>query len=303
MDGLNKVSPARRQPSTADYYAALDSMEGIAEIDTRPVPVKFRNFPKAQLLHAIYPGVIVSATIALASTWLSQHYGAPVMLFALLFGMAFHFLHEEGRCIAGIEFCSRTVLRVGVALLGIRITADDRRVVRVRPDLPAVERAFDYLVPTSLAARVAVGTIVRVPLHGRSVRGWVLAVDVEPETERSRLLEVRKVVGHWRRQAPEVVYVSGVDGEQSGGSAEGLIGGTTGDSDDDELLRQAMDLVVRTRQGSTSMLQRKLKVGFARAGRLMDLLESRGVVGPSEGSKPREVLMSIEELEALQQAS
>ena len=115
--------------------------------------------------------------------------------------------------------------------------------------------------------------------------------------------EVRKVVGHWRRQAPEVVYVSGVDGEQSGGNVEGLIGGTTGDSDDDELLRQAMDLVVRTRQGSTSMLQRKLKVGFARAGRLMDLLESRGVVGPSEGSKPREVLMSIEELEALQQAS
>jgi S-DNA-T family DNA segregation ATPase FtsK/SpoIIIE len=115
--------------------------------------------------------------------------------------------------------------------------------------------------------------------------------------------EVRKVVGHWRRQAPEVVYVSGVDGEKSGGSGSDLFGGTTGDSDDDELLRQAMDLVVRTRQGSTSMLQRKLKIGFARAGRIMDLLESRGIVGPSDGSKPREVLMTLEELEQLQQAS
>ena len=115
--------------------------------------------------------------------------------------------------------------------------------------------------------------------------------------------EVRKVVGHWRRQAPEIVYVSGVDGEKSGGSGADLFGGTTGDSDDDELLRQAMDLVVRTRQGSTSMLQRKLKIGFARAGRIMDLLESRGIVGPSDGSKPREVLMTLEELEQLQQAS
>jgi len=114
--------------------------------------------------------------------------------------------------------------------------------------------------------------------------------------------EVRKVVAHWRRQQPEPVFVAGIDGDGPAGAAA-LPGGGTGDEDDDDLLRQAMDLVVRTGLGSTSMLQRKLKVGFARAGRLMDLLEQRGVVGPSEGSKARDVLMTVEELEALQRAS
>jgi S-DNA-T family DNA segregation ATPase FtsK/SpoIIIE len=126
--------------------------------------------------------------------------------------------------------------------------------------------------------------------------------------------EVRKLVAHWRRQAPEPVYSNNVEGDVEPRSATGgmeeLALDVTSDahafssSDDDEdavMMRQAMEQVVRSQLGSTSMLQRKLKIGFARAGRIMDLLEQRGVVGPSEGSKAREVLMTVEEFELLQE--
>lgn len=69
------------------------------------------------------------------------------------------------------------------------------RVCRVRPDVPALDRTFDYLVPDAMAAAVTVGTIVRVPLAGRRVRGWVVGDDVEPETAADRLLPLAKVVG------------------------------------------------------------------------------------------------------------
>ncbi len=106
--------------------------------------------------------------------------------------------------------------------------------------------------------------------------------------------EVRAVAAHWKRQRPMEV-VAGIE-EVVG--AEGPRAGAVDDGDGDELLEQAMELVVRSQLGSTSMLQRKLRVGFARAGRLMDLMERRGVVGPSEGSKARTVLMTPDELDA-----
>ncbi|WP_198017276.1 putative sulfate exporter family transporter [Methylocapsa acidiphila] len=99
-------------------------MEGLSSPAVAPPrAAAARAAPRLAMLRAVYPGFLVAATVALASTWLSQHYGAPVMLFALLFGMAFQFLHEEGRCVSGIEFSSKAVLRLGVALLGARITA------------------------------------------------------------------------------------------------------------------------------------------------------------------------------------
>jgi len=115
--------------------------------------------------------------------------------------------------------------------------------------------------------------------------------------------EVRKVVAFWRKQAP-VQYVSGVEGEELGSASgaaitDNAITDGASDDSDDALVRRAMELVVRSGLGSTSMLQRKLGVGFARAGRIMDLLEQRGIVGPSTGSKAREVLMTVEEFEAL----
>ena len=71
---------------------------------------------------ALFPGILASTVLAAAAAFLSQHYGAPVMLLALLLGMAMSFLSDEGACVPGIEFTGRTVLRIGVALLGLRIT-------------------------------------------------------------------------------------------------------------------------------------------------------------------------------------
>ena len=110
--------------------------------------------------------------------------------------------------------------------------------------------------------------------------------------------EINDVVEFLRGQGEpdyhEEILSQVVPGQVNGGGGMG----SDGDSDD-PLVWEAAQIVVESQLGSTSGLQRRLKVGYARAGRIMDLLESKGVVGPPDGSKPREVLLNMEELEDL----
>lgn len=108
----------------------------------------------------LLPGLLLSVTVGAAASFLGMHYDAPVMLFALLLGMAFNFLHADSSCQAGVDFASRFILRLGVGLLGIRITIED---------LAQVGFAGAAMIAALIALTIATGFVVS-PLLGRPWR-------------------------------------------------------------------------------------------------------------------------------------
>lgn len=99
------------------------------------------------------PGLMAAAVVAAAASFLSEHYKAPVMLFALLLGMAMNFLSAEGKCKPGIEFTSREILRVGVALLGMRITFSQIAALGWQPVVLVLLSVVVTIVVSMLVAR------------------------------------------------------------------------------------------------------------------------------------------------------
>ncbi|HSJ72090.1 MAG TPA: DNA translocase FtsK 4TM domain-containing protein, partial [Acidimicrobiia bacterium] len=168
-----------------------------------------------------------------------------------------------------------------------------------RPSVNVITGVIKANVPSRLAFSVASQTDSRViidqggadKLVGLGDMLVVTARDPKPERIQGSFVsehEIHAVVG-WVRDQREARYRDTEVFEQAQQRAADV---DEFDGEDPEIMREAIDLVVRSQLGSTSMLQRKLRIGFARAGRVMDILEARGVVGPSEGSKARAVLIT-----------
>jgi uncharacterized integral membrane protein (TIGR00698 family) len=83
-----------------------------------------KNTPLGIYITDLVPGLLLCLLVAMSATFVSEHYGGPVILYALLMGIALNYLSTEGRCIAGIQFCAKSILRFGIALLGARITIE-----------------------------------------------------------------------------------------------------------------------------------------------------------------------------------
>ncbi len=175
-----------------------------------------------------------------------------------------------------------------------------------RPSVNVITGVIKANIPSRLAFSVASQTDSRViidqagadKLVGLGDMLVVTARDPKPERIQGSFVseaEIHATVD-WVREQRDAQYRDKEVFEQAQQTATDV---QEFDGEDPEIMRQAIELIVRSQLGSTSMLQRKLRIGFARAGRFMDILEAKGIVGPSEGSKARSVLITEDELESV----
>jgi uncharacterized integral membrane protein (TIGR00698 family) len=112
-----------------------------------------KNHHMQSKIKLLFPGVLAAVTVAIASRFLADHYGSPIMLFALLIGMAFHFLYQDKICCHGIDFASKNVLQFGVALLGLGVTIDQVVSIGIIPLVVVMFTIFLTLISGPLLAR------------------------------------------------------------------------------------------------------------------------------------------------------
>jgi S-DNA-T family DNA segregation ATPase FtsK/SpoIIIE len=175
-----------------------------------------------------------------------------------------------------------------------------------RPSVNVITGVIKANIPSRLAFSVASQTDSRVIIdQGGADKlvglGDMLVVTArDPKPERIQGSFVSEVEIHatvdWVREQRDAQYRDKEVFQRAEKSASDV---AEFDGEDPEIMRQAIELIVRSQLGSTSMLQRKLRIGFARAGRVMDICEAKGIVGPSEGSKARVVLVTEDELESV----
>lgn len=145
----------------------------------------------------LFPGLIVVGTIAAAAGFLSIHYKAPVMLFALLIGIAFNFLASDERCAPGIEFSSKKILRFGVALLGFRVTLDQ---------ILGLGTNTLLLVPILVLSSIAISWLIA-KLMGRKYLFALLTACAVSICGAAAALAVASVLPNWKERHRDTLFI------------------------------------------------------------------------------------------------
>lgn len=245
--------------------------------------------PAAAAWRPLGPGLLASGVVAAAAAFLGEHYGAPVLLFALLLGMAMNFLSADGPCRPGIEFAARHVLRVGIALLGLRITAGQVAALGTAPALivlltVASTIGISILVARALGFRGQFGLLTggATAICGASAAlALAAALPAHPQKDRATLFTVIGVstlstvamVAY-----PMIVRALGLDEQQAGI----FLGATIHDVA--QVVGAGYSLSPQA--GDAATLVKLMRVAMLLPLIVLTVLMTRSAARPAEGKRP-----------------